>query len=547
LIKKFHLYWHTLRHLRAIQFYARLKHNIFFPGIKFSSHPQLRPSKGSWIKPIESQPSLVRQYTFKFFYYENSLTNLGWDNPNTEKLWRYNQHYFDDLNAVEASSRNIWHQDLMRDWIKKNPPPKGVGWDSYPISLRVVNWIKWSLSGGQITQECMQSLAIQVRYLTKRLEWHLLGNHIIANSKALIFAGLFYQGEEASSWLSLGLKIMKTQLSEQILEDGGHFERSPMYHSIVLVDLLDLINVARCYGAVLDFSVIEEWVSIVDRMIYWLRKMNHPDGKISFFNDAAFNIAPCLEDIIKYAKLLGINIKSITKRNELAVYYFKQSGYIRIESSDSDTIIDAAPVGPDYIPGHAHADTLSFETSLYGQRIIVNGGTSIYGNGPERLRERETRAHSTVEVAGISSSEVWSGFRVARRAKPFGLQIKSAEDEIYVSCLHDGYTRLKGKPTHHRVWILTANSLIVSDRLIGGNHKSIARFILHPSVSIDMVNKNEWYIYMPLGQRVLFKVLSGNCFVEPASYAPEFGKVERTKCFAIELILGFSQARLQWS
>ncbi len=541
------MYWHTLRHLRAIQFYARLKHNIFFPEINFSSHPQLRLPKGSWIKPIESQPSLVGQYTFKFFYYENSLTNLGWDNPNTEKLWRYNQHYFDDLNAVEASSRNIWHQDLMRDWIKKNPPPKGVGWDSYPISLRVVNWIKWSLSGGQLTQECMQSLAIQVRYLTKRLEWHLLGNHIIANSKALIFAGLFYQGDEAASWLSLGLKIMKTQLSEQILEDGGHFERSPMYHSIVLVDLLDLINVARCNGAVLDSSVIEEWVSIVDRMIYWLRKMNHPDGKLSFFNDAAFNIAPCLEDIIKYAKLLGINIKSITKRNELAVYYLKQSGYIRIESGDSDTIIDAAPVGPDYIPGHAHADTLSFEMSLYGQRIIVNGGTSIYGNGPERLGERETRAHSTVELAGISSSEVWSGFRVARRAKPFGLQIKSAEDEIYVSCLHDGYTRLKGKPTHHRAWILTANSLIVSDRILGGNHKSIARFILHPSVSIDMVNKNEWYIYMPHGQRVLFKVLIGNCFVEPASYAPEFGKVERTKCFAIELILGFSQARLQWS
>ena len=32
---------------------------------------------------------------------------------------------------------------------------------------------------------------------------------------------------------------------EQILKDGGHFERSPMYHSIVLEDILDLVNVIR--------------------------------------------------------------------------------------------------------------------------------------------------------------------------------------------------------------------------------------------------------------------------------------------------------------
>ncbi|MEA1922030.1 MAG: hypothetical protein U9N63_05180, partial [Pseudomonadota bacterium] len=39
-----------------------------------------------------------------------------------------------------------------------------------------------------------QSLAIQVRYLRKRLEYHLLGNHPFANGKALVFAGLFLLG-----------------------------------------------------------------------------------------------------------------------------------------------------------------------------------------------------------------------------------------------------------------------------------------------------------------------------------------------------------------
>ncbi|MEY6432337.1 heparinase II/III-family protein [Thioalkalicoccus limnaeus] len=66
-----------------------------------------------------------------------------------------------------------------------------------------------------------------------------------------------------------------------------------------------------------------------------------------------------------------------------------------------------------------HADTLSFELSLFGQRTIVNGGTSRYGSGPERLAERSTAAHSTVQIDGADSSEVWGGFRVARRARPF--------------------------------------------------------------------------------------------------------------------------------
>ena len=39
-------------------------------------------------------------------------------------------------------------------------------------------------------------------------------------------------------------------------------------------------------------------------------------------------------------------------------------------------IFDVAPLGPDYLPGHGHADTLSFELSLFGHRFITNSGTS---------------------------------------------------------------------------------------------------------------------------------------------------------------------------
>ena len=36
-------------------------------------------------------------------------------------------------------------------------------------------------------------------------------------------------------------KILKLELKEQILNDGGHFELSPMYHQIILSRILDCV------------------------------------------------------------------------------------------------------------------------------------------------------------------------------------------------------------------------------------------------------------------------------------------------------------------
>ena len=62
-----------------------------------------------------------------------------WNAPTLEKLWLYNLHYFDDLNAVDANTRCLWHKSLIGRWILENPPGKGNGWEPYPASLRIVN------------------------------------------------------------------------------------------------------------------------------------------------------------------------------------------------------------------------------------------------------------------------------------------------------------------------------------------------------------------------------------------------------------------------
>ncbi|MGH8675674.1 MAG: heparinase II/III family protein, partial [Burkholderiales bacterium] len=323
--------------------------------------------------------------TFRFLNETLPQGNGRWGEGAPSQLWRYNLHYFDDLNAFDAEDRHRWHVEAIAKWIRDNPPGRGDAWAPYPTSLRVVNWIKRTLGGGGLEERAVHSLAIQVRSLSRRLEYHLLGNHLFVNAKALVFAGLFFEGEEAEFWLEKGMRILAREMPEQILADGGQFERSPMYHALALEDVLDLINLASAFsGGVPEKwrAFVGSWPAIAQRMRAWLSTMCHPDGEIAFFNDAAIGIAPSPAELERYAsELVGAQDMAIAGATEgggeagasLRVLHLVESGYVRADAPDAALLIDVAPVGPDYLPGHAHADTLSFELSLFGQRVIVNG------------------------------------------------------------------------------------------------------------------------------------------------------------------------------
>ncbi len=107
----------------------------------------------------------------------------------------------------------------MHGWIRANPPGHGDAWEPYPVSLRIVNWAKAWAGGMALPPEAIHSLAVQARWLMQRLEWHLLGNHLFANAKALVLAGLLFEGAEAQAWLDTGLAILAEQVPEQVLAE----------------------------------------------------------------------------------------------------------------------------------------------------------------------------------------------------------------------------------------------------------------------------------------------------------------------------------------
>ncbi len=444
-----------------------------------------------------------------------------WNDPGKAKLWRYNLHYFDDLAADADAAHRDLQRELISRWIAENPPGYGCGWEPYPLSLRIVNWIKWALAGNALLPDWVQSLAVQTRWLTQRIEWHLLGNHLLANAKALVIAGLYFDGPEADSWLNQGLAIYAHELDEQILADGGHFELSPMYHAIILEDLLDVLNMTRAYRRASP-RVIGALPGMTQRMRFWLAAMTHPDGGLSFFNDAAFGIAASHDELEGYARRLGL--ESVAPPGE-GVHHLEASGYVRVNRGDMAAILDLAAVGPDYIPGHAHADTLSFELSLGSERLIVNGGTSTYAAGAKRRQQRSTASHSTVEIDGVDSSEVWGTFRVGRRARVSEREVQATDAAIVVTGRHDGYRRLPGAPTHCRTWRFENNKLSILDEFGGPIAKcAIARFHVPPGVALEVTPDGMGGYLRTASGRTIKWTADAPTNVQGSVWAPEFGK-----------------------
>lgn len=510
-------YFYTIRYLKPQQIFWRVLYKLYTPKPDLTAAPLLRELANNWQPSIKKISAKISVTQYHFLNQEHDITAATiWNDPKIDKLWLYNLHYF-----------TTYDPELIERWLQENPPGKGIGWEPYPISLRIVNWIKHALSGNKLSTLAIQSLAIQARFLSKKIEYHILANHLFANAKALVFAGCFFKGKEAEHWFKSGMRILNQEIKEQILADGAHFELSPMYHSIILEDILDLINVMQTYGK----SIPEEWYAVISRMFAWLAKMTHPNGELAFFNDTALAIASTIDELSAYAQAIHIVPTSH--------YMHKQdnhSGYWRLQKGKFTVIIDAAAIGPDYQPGHAHADSLSFELSSDQQRVLVNSGIACYGLSQARLQQRGTAAHNTLVVDDENSSEVWSGFRVARRAQIFAAECIEMENEITLRASHNGYARLHGKPRHRREFKLQANKLLITDTVAGsGEHNIKIYFHVHPEFTVqqkdqvvEFVDKDKKTIMTGIFSAKVAVKLIDTC------YHPEFGKSIPNKTIVLE-------------
>ncbi|MDB4253489.1 heparinase II/III family protein, partial [Gammaproteobacteria bacterium] len=418
------------------------------------------------------------------FLNHTKILNLphDWNDELPSKLWVYNLHYFEDLLSVNAFDRKFFLTKLLNQWVSDNSDSSGNAWEAYPSSLRIVNVLKAWLGGLDIDQKIFNSLYLQTSYLSNNIERHLLGNHLFVNLKALLFSGVVFDNK---NWLEISESGLIAEIPEQILKDGANFELSPMYHSLMLVDMLDMLNLSRAYPQHVSPELVILLEMYIPKMLKFMSDIAHPDGHLAFFNDSANGIAPINSKIIEYAQELDFFISPLDE-NQAHLLDYPNSGYFCASMDGSKLIFDAAAVGASYIPGHAHADTLSFEMSIGIERVFVNTGTSEYGLTQNRINQRKTRSHNTVEVDGLDSSKVWSNFRVGNRASISNRKSQIIKNQISMQATHDGYKKFFGGCLHTRKILMTPKSIVINDILDGNFKVAKSRFFIHPDLSVSI-------------------------------------------------------------
>ena len=270
----------------------------------------------------------------------------------------------------------------------------------------------------------------------------------------------------------------------------------------------------------------------INLMLNWSNNMTHPDNEIAFFNDSTFSICPRFDELKNYKNCITKEQFQDETKN---ISYMSDSGYVSIKSDLGKMIIDVGNIGVDYNPGHAHADSLSFELSINSRRFFVNSGTSTYSRSKLRNFQRSTKAHNTIEVNHTNSSDVWDIFRVGARAKNINTKLINKDNKIIIKSSHNGYKNFIGGSIHQRIWEIEKNKLSIKDKLLGENASGISRLYLHPDVEIKSVNKNQIKIMHSDGNPILIDIPDSKFILKDSYYYCEFGLAISNKCIEIEV------------
>lgn len=498
----------TLQHLRPSQVWHRARYTLRRPlwerrsaGIdaRYEARAAERRSTVRWQHPGLVRVARFRQDLlpadqarqvaedalegrFRFLGLSRDMgRQVDWFRPDLDtgtRLWKTHLHEFGYAEALACSARDdndprfrARFFELARSW--RQAAPIGCrdfakdAWNSRATANRLIHWAVAGClldlpeaPGEDPDAEWLGAqLAVAGLFVRDNLELDLLGNHLFRDAVGLVFA------HELTGVVPDALNWLEAQVREQVLPDGAHIERAPMYHAMCLADLIE-VRLLLCERA-------PGWLREAEfRMAGFLESIVLGDGDVPLLGDGWRGETDC-------NALLG----AVRQEGEpLAPTHPEQhSGIVSLRRGDLRLVTRVGRHGPDYLLGHAHADLLSFDLSAGTTRVVTDTGTHLYDPGPERDALRATRAHNTLQIDGAEQLEAWGSFRVGRRSHARCHARSEGGNFRWTSASHEGFSGLPGRPIHHRLLALAQGQLLVLDCVLGeGSHRIESFLNLHP-------------------------------------------------------------------
>lgn len=506
-------------------------------------------------------------------------------------IWELNRHqHLSWLGLAYSYTQNEYYaREYIRqieDWIDQNPYAIGINWaSSLEIAFRVINWF-WallffikspSLNSNNILR-IIKSLIQQLEAILENPSIYTSPNtHLIGEAFALYLGGvLLAEHKSAHLWRNFGIRFLSRELQKQFFKDGVHKEQSAYYHCYAVEFYLLATILAKKNQ---QTEVFDETVLI--KACEYLTYICQPGGELSRFGDEdggkvlmlGINTYRSPSDLLATAAVnyLRKDFKYcagdyqeatlwLTGKESLEIFdninarppqntsaSFSDSGHVVFRSDWSNTanyLLFHCPTKT-HLPGHMHADFLSFELASGGYSRLIDNGTYKY-NGDPTIRNyyRGTSAHNTVRIDRQDQSIVSNEFKWQRQANAKLLKTIFSSVADYTSGEHDGYLSLSN-PCLHRRAILFAKPdyFVIWDEFIGTGEHYYESFLHCGDALFGQISESSLYINYKDGRKLLIVPITNSQIsadILPTSnnyttgwYSRTYGKKE--SCFSLKL------------
>ena len=307
--------------------------------------------------------------------------------------------WLDDLAAVGDHKARTKAQDWVFEWIDRYGRGRGPGWTPDLTGRRLIRWINHGFFIMRSREKVdidkyLTSLARQTLFLSRRWKSTLPGLPRFEALSGMIYAGLSLEG--MSSHVAPALAALSRDCRDQIDAEGGVQTRNPE-------ELLDVFTLLCWVVHALEESerpVPETITAAINRIAPTLRAMRHADGGLARFHGGGRGIDGRLD----YA--LGAS------GNKDLPDHSRHMGYGRLAAGRTTVVIDAAPPPTGQASYDAHASTCAFELTSGRRPVVVSCGSGRNFGMDWRRFGRATASHSTLSLAGYSSSRLGAPSRL---------------------------------------------------------------------------------------------------------------------------------------
>ncbi|EMA58924.1 alginate lyase family protein [Halorubrum lipolyticum] len=349
--------------------------------------------------------------------------DIDWDDEAIDErpiFWRLKLASFEGFERLVLGWESPAGLDEVRsrleaqayDWDASNPIGEEAylrrSWTPHSVSLRILGWsryVAWCAGddGTEVPDRLVRMTYRNALFLANHVEHEIGGNHLIENAAALIAAGVLFRDHD-TGWVRTGRELLKRAGSDQFLADGGHFERSPMYHVTVLRRYATATDLLSAVG--LPTTAIG---TVAEHAMGFLSSLAEPSGEIPLLNDSVRGEAIRATSCLAYCRACSLT-PTIRSRHHPA-----GSGYRTLSAGGGTLLFDVGDVGPPHLPAHSHNDQLGVLLWVDGRQVLADTGVYDYGANARRQYARSAAAHNTAQYDGIEPIPTAGSYMLGKR------------------------------------------------------------------------------------------------------------------------------------